>query len=239
MKKLVLGALLAAAAVTGCAPAPTDAVITAQWSFTHWADKSPRSCPTNYQTVTIYSQVWDPFANALTGVAIKDKFNCDAPGMVGTTDPLDGIFLVWVQVESDSGASLYARSKSIYVDTADGDVNLNFPILDDAGNFFLTWDLQDAVTHAPLTCKEAGVTGNAGVETIATIVNSTFMLTDKFTCDHYFGTTAPLFAGTYTVSVDAFVGNASVGTAPALTNKQITSPNGLTDLGHIIIPIEP
>lgn len=237
MKKLVLGALLAAAAAAGCtAAAPTDAVITARWSFTHFADNSPRSCPTNYQTTTIYSQVWDPVANVLIGSPIKDKFNCS--DMQGTTDPLDGIFLVWVQVESDSGASLYAKSKQIYIDTADGDVNLDFPILDDAGNFFLTWDLADAVTNAPLTCKEAGVVGNAGVETIATIVNSSFMLTDKFTCDHYFGTTAPLLAGTYTVSVDAFVGNASVGTAPALTNKRITSPNGLTDLGHIIIPID-
>jgi hypothetical protein len=237
MKTLVLGALLAAvASSTGCLISDsTEAVVTARWSFTHFADKTPRSCPVGFDTTTIYAQPWDPINNRLIGSPVQDLFDC-ADG-IGTTAPLDGIFLVWVQVETNSGTP-YAESESIYVDTADGDVSLDFPIYDDAGFFYLTWDLEDAVTGAPLTCDQAGVTGDAGVETVATIVGTSFMLTDVFECDHYFGTTAPMLAGTYTVSVDAVVDGEAVGVAPALTNKRISSPNGLTDLGHVIIPID-
>jgi hypothetical protein len=240
MKKLVLGALLAAvAASTGCpAAAPTDAVITASWHFTHFADGTARSCPTSFPTASIYSQVWDPVRHSLTGTTVRDAFNC-GPTMHGTTDPLDGIFLVWVQIENDSGSQVYAKSESLYVDTADGDVSFDFPILDDAGFFFLTWDLQKASTGAPLSCAQAGVTGSAGaIETLATIVGTSFLLTDKFTCEHHYGTTDPLLAGTYTVSVEATVNDQHVGTAPSLTNKTIRSPNGLTDLGNIVIPID-
>jgi hypothetical protein len=237
MKKLVLGALLAAvASATGCVTESTDAVITANWSFTHFADNTERSCPIGFDTTTIVAQPWDPISNRLVGSPVEDLFDCADLG--GTTAPLDGIFLVWVQVENDAGTSVYAKSESIYVDTADGDVELDFPIYDDAGFFFLTWDLEDEVTRQPLSCEEAGVVGDAGVETIATIVGSTFMLTDVFPCDHYFGTTAPLLAGNYTVSVDAVVDGEPVGIAPALTNRRITAPSGLTDLGHVRIPIE-
>jgi hypothetical protein len=237
MKKLVLGALLGAvASATGCTSAATDAVITANWSFTHFADHTMRSCPTNYPTASIYSQVWDPIGHRLTGTVVRDAFNCSDKN--GTTDPLDGIFLVWVQIENDAGTSVYAKSESFYVDTADGDVTLDFPILDDAGFFFLTWDLHDAQTNALLNCSQAGLTGDAAVETVATMVGTTSLVTDKFQCEHHFGTTDPLLAGTYTVSVEATVNNQSVGNAPTLTNRVISSPNGLTDLGNIIIPID-
>jgi hypothetical protein len=237
MKKLVLGALLAVAASTGCTVSEsTEAVITARWSFTNFATDSARSCPVGFDTATIVAQAWDPFSNELVGSPVLDKFDC--ADMQGTTLPLDGIFLVWVQIESASGTQVYAQSSHTYVDTIDGDVLIDFEIFDDAGFFFLTWDLVDAVTQAPLTCDEAGVTGNASVETIATIVGSTFMLTDKFQCEHGYGTTSPLLAGTYTVSVDAEVNDVAVGVAPALTNRVVRAPNGLTDLGHILIPIE-
>jgi hypothetical protein len=242
MKKLVLGALLAAvASSTGCIISdddpiePTDAVITARWSFTHFEDNTARSCPVGFNTTTIVSQPWDPINHRLIGSPVEDLFDCSAGR--GTTDPLDGIFLVWVQVETDSGSQVYAKSESIYVDTADGDVSLDFPIFDDAGFFFLTWGLQDGGRQ--VDCEEAGlVGGDTGVETTATIVGSTFALTDVFECDHYFGTTAPLLADTYVVAVEAVVDGLSVGRAPALNNKTIIAPSGLTDLGHVIIPLD-
>lgn len=239
MKKLVLGALLAVASLSGCVSdsgGSTEAVVTARWSFTHFADGSPRSCPVGFDTASVVAQAWDPIGNVLVGTTIVDKFNCS--DMRGTTLPIDGIFLVWVQIENTSGTQVYAQSAHTYIDTADGDVTIDFNILDDAGFFFLTWDLVDATTQAPLTCQQAGVVGNASVETTATIAGTSFALTDKFECEHGFGTTDPLLAGTYTVSVDAEVNNIAVGTAPALTNKVIRAPNGLTDLGHILIPIE-
>ena len=235
MKKLVLGALLGAlAAATGCVASSSDAVITAKWSFEHWADHSARSCPTNYPNAVIYSQVWDPISHRLTGTVVRDIFNC--ADTQGTTAPLDGIFLVWVQIEGNSG-NLYAKSESSFIDTADGDKLITFPILDDAGFFFLTWDLQKASSGASLSCAQAGLTGDAAIETLATITGTSFLLTDKFQCEHHFGTTDPLLAGTYTVSVEATVNNQQVGSPVNLTNKVVSSPNGLTDLGNVVIPI--
>jgi hypothetical protein len=186
----------------------------------------------------IYSQVWDPLAHRLTGTVVKDIFNC-ADGL-GTTAPLDGIFLVWVQIEGTSSSQVYATSESTYIDTADGDKVITFPILDDAGFFFLTWDLQKAQGGAPLTCAQAGLTSKSrtGVETVATLASGGSAIVDIFPCDHHIGTTDPLLAGTYTVSVDALLDDASIGTSATLTNKTIRSPNGLTDLGNIIIPID-
>mgnify|MGYP000945128800 CR=1 FL=1 len=49
MKNLILAASLIATATTGCVitsnPPNTSAVISATWSFDHFADKTPRSCP--------------------------------------------------------------------------------------------------------------------------------------------------------------------------------------------------
>ena len=158
--------------------------------------------------------------------------------MRGTTAPIDGVFLVWLQIESSDGSRVYAKSEHTYIDTADGDSTIDLKILDDAGYFFLSWELHDKATGAVLTCAQASAGGGAvKVETVATIVGTDFMLADRFPCEHGFGTTDPLLADTYTVSVDAAISSGAIGTAPALTNKVIDSPNGLTDLGHIIIPI--
>jgi hypothetical protein len=247
MNKLVLPALLAtAAAMAACVatveplplpPPRTDAVITARWQFNHLADGSSRACPPSFQTTAIYAQPWDPVTGRLLSQPVIDKFDC--VDMRGTTDPLDGIFLVWVQIESDDGQNVYARSAQSYIDTLDGDVSIDFPILDDAGFFYLSWELRDKANGRPLSCRQASAgDGPVKVEAIATITGSSFMMTDRFPCEHGFGTTKPLLAGTYTVSVDAAISSGAIGTAPALIDKEITAPSGLTDLGHIMIPID-
>lgn len=238
MKKLVLGAALAVAASAGCGGSSggTEAVITAHWPFTHVDGTSSGQCDPRFGTAAIYSQPWDPVSNQLLDAPVIDKFDCS--DMRGTTDPLDGIFLVWVQIESDDGSQIYVKSKETYIDTADGDLTIDFPILDDGGYFFLTWDLVDAASNAPLTCSQAGIGKNGSVETVATLAGPNTATVDKFTCEHGFGTTDALEQGTYTVSVDANDDSGmAVGTAPTLTNKVIHAPGGLTDLGHIIIPI--
>jgi hypothetical protein len=239
MKKLVLGVLLAvaasSAACTASSSSSTSAVITAHWPFTHVNGAASGQCDPRFGTAAIYSQPWDPVSNQLLDRPVIDKFNCSA--MRGTTDPLDGIFLVWVQIESDDGSQIYVKSKETYIDTADGDLVIDFPILDDGGYFFLTWDLVSAASNAPMTCSQARIGKSGSVETLATLVGTSNALVDQFPCEHGFGTTEPLPSGTYTVSVDADDGTGAIGTAPALTNKVIRAPGGLTDLGHILIPI--
>lgn len=241
MKKLVLGALLAVASLSGCTSdggdVPIDTVVTVRWNFTHLADMSPRSCPVGFGTATIVSQTTDDVTHLGTGQKIIDKFNCsDGQGTI--TLPSDDTFLVWVQIENDTGTSLYAQSEETFVDTSASVAPIAVTVFDDGGFFFLEWDLVDARTNALLTCAQAGVTANGSVETIATsVANPSYFKDDKFTCEDHFGTTDPLLAGTYTVTVDAEVNNASIGQAPTLTNKTIRAPNGLTDLGLIRIPI--
>jgi len=241
MKNLALGALLAAASSftaactisSGNPPPATDAVVTARWSFSHFADKTARSCPVGYPFATVVWQGWDPVNNVRTGTQVTDRFPCS--DMHGTTAPLDGIFLVWVQIENAAGTP-YAQSEETYVDTADGDVTLNLDIWDDAGQFFLTWDIVREGSNAPLTCADVGP--NAKVGTSATLATDTAVLfADNFPCNHYYGTTDPVLAGRYTLTVQALANDLAIGHGITLTNKTVTSPNGLTDLGHVLIPI--
>jgi hypothetical protein len=246
MKKLVLGALVAAASLTGCiissdsgddVVVPVDTVVTMRWNFTHLADMSARSCPIGFGTATIVSQATDDVTHLGTGKQFIDKFNCsDGQGTI--TLPGNDTYLVWVQIENDTGTNLYAQSEETFVDTVASVPTIPVTIYDDGGFFYLEWDLVDARTNALLTCAQAGVTANGSVETIATSVASpSYFKDDKFTCQDHFGTTDPLLAGSYTVSIDAEENNRALGQAPTLTNKTIKAMNGLTDLGLIRIPI--
>jgi len=242
MKNLALAALLVAASSTGCiissSDPRTDAVVTARWSFSHFADGTARSCPVGYPDAAIVAQPWDPIENApALGPQIVDLFNCSDG--VATTAPLDGIYQVWVQIQ-DSAARAYAKSAPIYIDTAAGNRTIDFNILDDAGYFYLSWSLVDAVnTSQRLSCREAGLAGsNGSIDTTVTIAGGGVSFTDRFKCIEGFGVTDPVLAGAYTVSVAATLNNAAIGTAPTMTNRVVRSPNGLTDLGHILIPID-
>jgi len=239
MKKLVLGALLAVASSVGCGTSGGgDVTVDVSWSFTHFATNAPRSCPTGYGTANIVSQTTDDTTHLGAGAKIIDKFNCsDGGGTIVLPD--NDTFLVWVEITSDSGGSLYAQTEETFVDTAGAVPPINVEIFDDAGFFFLEWDLVDARNrNAPLTCDQAGVAGASGaIDASATVAGGSRLFTDKFTCSDHFGTTDPILAGTYTVSVSATVNDIAVGTAPELTNRTIGAPNKLTDLGLVLIPI--
>jgi len=238
MKKLVLGALLVVmASSAACTPAPDDVTVTGHWSFKHITDGSARTCPTGFDTATIFAQPVDAdTANANGGLISADLFTCS--DQQGTVALPDGLYLMSVRIEDHSGSQKYADSEEVLIDTA-RDSSFDVEILDDGGYFFFTWSLQDASTGATLKCADAGVTANGSVEAISTsVANQNFFKDDKFTCEDHFGTTAGLPAGTYTVSIDAENGGAALGTPMNLTNKVITYPNGTTDLGHVMIPID-
>jgi hypothetical protein len=169
-------------------------------------------------------------------VTIVDQFDC--ADLEGTISLPDDTYLVWVQIESDDGSQIYTKSAQTFVDTSFGDATIDVNILDDGGYFFLTWDLVDAVTKAPLSCGEAGVNADGSVEAISTnMANAQQIITDQFTCEDHFGTTDGLLAGTYTVSIDALDGSDRALSNPTTVTEQITAPNRLTDLGHIVIQI--
>jgi hypothetical protein len=244
MKNLVLGALLAAAvSSTACSTtADTSAVITAHWSFNTYANRmsAPTApCPAGFDTATVYVRPWDPFVGDFTGEAIpSDLFNCS--DKVGTTDPLDGIFQVWVQIESHDGSQVYARSEGVVIDTADGDASIDLPTLfTDAGYFDLSWDLLRAGSTQRLRCADAGITPSGRISTTAVAVSNNAMIVDKFSCDDGYGITSELPVGFYdvTVTVSAAPGD-DLGASDPLPDKEITAPNGLTSLGHVKIIVQ-
>lgn len=254
MKNLVSGALLAVAVssaacggMTTTEPPPPDtsAVITARWSFNTFDNRNGPAngaCPTGFGTTAIYVQPWDPFAGVTTGPAVpSDLFNCS--DKVGTTDPLDGVFQVWIQVETDDAtptrppSQVYVQSGSLVIDTADGDQSIEMkPVFTDAGYLDFGWKLQRNGSH--LHCADVNV-GHNGIA--STAVSSDFMAVDKYDCDDGFGTTGVLKQGTYLVTVTATnTSGQDVGASGPNDGVLITSPggskHGLTDIG--IIPVD-
>ena len=241
MKKLVLASLIALAAsqAAGCiitsGDDSSDAYISANWQLKNVATNQTTPCPAGYDTAAVYNQPTDS-AGSPVGQPIIDLFDCAA--MSGTTAPLPPTtYLTWVEITTRTNTSApYAKSLSAPVDVTVSDKTFSAQILNDGGYFQLQWGLVGANTNAPLTCAQAGAGGVEAVGTdVSTPSNSN---SDIFDCGDKYGVTAGYRSATYTVSVAALgAGDASIGTAPALTNKAIPERNGVTNLGNIQIPI--
>lgn len=250
MKKLVLGALLAAAASSAACttddpipPPPAGAVVTAQWSFSRYANRdSPPTdpCPPGFSTASVHAKEWDPVLGQFVpgGLEVIDKFNCSDKR--GITDPLDGIFLIWVQIEDTSGANVYAQSESEFFDTINGDASIDLPTLfTDAGYLDLSWDLIGS-GNTRLSCAQAGIGSDGSVSTTAvSVASSSMMYIDKFDCTRGFGTSDVLPEDTYDVTVTASTRTADIGASAPIADVLIAAPNGLTHLGHVRIPVSP
>jgi len=244
MKNLVCGTLLAATSTilgSGCIIESDDSIdVTATWTFKHIADGTARSCPVGFNTAAVIAQEVTPLTLRPIGSKIIDLYDCNA-GAGFDTLRRNSTYLMYVQIQNDSGSSVYAQGgQQAFIDTR-VDSGFSTEILDDGGYFFLTWDLVDKASNAPLACGDvAGLTTSAGaVETVSTnVANTTSFKSDKFTCTDHAGTTSGLVAGRYRVSVSAAIdGTGAVSDSVSLDNKDINAPNGVTDLGHVILPI--
>jgi hypothetical protein len=243
MKNLVLGALLAAAvSSTACTSSNTSSVITARWSFNTYANRNSAPtapCPTGYDTATVYVRPWDPFVGDFTGAPVpSDFFNCS--DKIGTTDPLDGIFQVWVQIENHDGSLVYATSASEVIDTADGNATIDLPTLFlDAGYFDVSWDLERSGRR--VHCSDVGL-GNGQVTATVMATGSSSMIGGKFDCSDGYGVSDPLPEDTYLVTLTAGVPGADVGVSGPIDNVDVTAPDGpehgLTHLGVVKIPVQ-
>ena len=213
------------------------ATITVNWSLQNLASGSTTTCPPGITTAAVYSQPVNGL-NQPVGSPIIDLFDCD--DRTGRTAPLPpDVYQVWVELESETGATEYARSLSAIVDVTSTDKTFTTTILNDGGYFALSWELFDSTTNAPLECSD--VVGLDGVGVVSTsVANQNNFFDDKFTCENHYGVTAGLLAGAYTVSVDAFEdGAGSLGAPVVLSgNRTILDTNRVTDLGQINIPID-
>jgi hypothetical protein len=240
MKNLVLGSLIALTATqaAGCIITtndPDDARVSATWTLRSLSTGTTATCPPGFNTAALYNQEVTS-AGTPIGSPIIDLFDCAAGA--GTSAPLPpALFLTWVEITNDNNTQLYAQSTSAYVDVTVSDKTFSTQILTDGGYFQLAWNLYGASSNQDLTCAQAGAAG--GVEAVATEVsNSANSAADQFDCEDFRGITAGYLAGNYTVSVAALnAADQSIGTAPAITNAVIQSPNKVTNLGTIEIPI--
>jgi hypothetical protein len=234
---------LAASQAAGCIIESGDddgggdfALVSATWSIRDAVTDADVGCPADYDTAALYNQPVDANGNN-AGAVVVDLFNCT--DKAGTSAPLDpGLYLTWIEIANHDNTAVYAKSLSAFVDVTVSDKTFNAQILDNGGYFQLAWDLVGAQTNAPLTCASAGATN--GVEAIGTDVSdANNSNSDIFDCEDGSGITAGYAAGTYTVSVAALgAGDASVGTADAITNAVIDDRNQVTNLGTIEIPID-
>lgn len=206
----------------------------ASWSLVDLATKTETSCPPGFDTAAIHSQPVDAGGQP-AGTPVIDLFDCAAK--TGTTSALPaGRYQTFVAITDANGQTTYAESTEQILDLTSADQTFATEIATDGGYFAMRWHLVGDTSNTALTC---GGIGSTGVEAISTEVdNSENAVSDIFHCVDGVGLTAPLLAGTYTVSIAALdANNASLGTAPALTNQEILDHNRVTDLGSIDIPI--
>jgi len=242
MKNLVLGALLAAAVSSTACTADTSAVITANWSFNTYVNRNSAPtamCPDGYDTATVYVRPWDPFVGDFTGEAIpSDLFPCAKKS--GTTDPLDGVFQVWVQIENHDGSRVFAASAAEVIDTADGNASIGLPTLFlDAGYFDVSWDLERSGRRG--RCSDVGLASGQMTATVMA-TGSSAMIGGKFDCSDGYGFSEPLLEDTYLVTLTAGIPGMDVGASAPIDGVDVTAPDGpehgLTHIGVVKIPVQ-
>jgi len=239
MRKLVLGAALVVAATSvGCTTSDggsDEVAVPVSWKFTELSTNSTLGCPTGFGTAVIKSQPIDDVTHLGIGQPFTDQFNCsDLHGTIGLPD--GDVYLIWVEITSNSGGTLYAQSQETIYDTLTDTGVVDAEIIDDGGFFFLEWDLYDA-SNRLVGCADAG---SKSVEVIATGLSSgTESTDDSFDCTDHYGVTAPVIAGTYQVAIQALdASNAALGDGPSVT-KDIVAPGDYTDLGLVKIRLDP
>ncbi len=230
MRKVILAAVIAYAS-TGCV-SEDSGLITANWSFKELATGALLGCPAGFDTTAVHVIPVDSVGNRI-GSGTIDLYPCGS--FSGTADYAPDRYEVFMEITTPTNSALYANTPSAIVDITARDASITQTIIDDGGFFYFDWALRGAATGTQLTCADALSTN---VDILVTLNGTMSGVSTKLPCTDGGGYTAGLIQGSYTVSVAALdSANRSIGTAPALTNKVISAPNKITDLGLIMLPI--
>jgi cysteine-rich repeat protein len=207
--------------------------ITAKWDLTNVAHQH-LDCPGGFDTAALYSQEVDASFNNV-GAPVIDLFNStDFTGRTAALSPTT--YYSWVSIANTNNSSQYATSTEAFVDLTAADKTYSADILEDGGYFQFQWAL--TLGGNPTTC--AAQANVKGIESVSTdTANSSNFASDIFPCADHVGITSGFSAGMYTVSIDALnASNQAIGTPVNLTNKTITAPNKVTNLGTVTIPLD-
>ena len=231
------------AALAGCVIETTDradqggdaATISARWSLRNMTDGAVTLCPPGIDTVQLFAQAIDDQGTPVADPSV-DLFDCDRGA--GTSDGLvPDVYQVWIELRSHDLATLYAQSLSQILDVRRADQKFSTDVLNDGGYFQLAWDLVGADSNRPIDCAQ--VTGLDAIVAISTSVADPHRAyDDRLRCEDHATITGGLLAGAYRVSIDARASGTSIGSAIRLTDQTISGQNRVTDLGHLLIPID-
>jgi len=209
------------------------AAISARWSLRNMIDGAVTDCPAGFDTVEVITQAIDG-SGAPVEEPTVDLFDCRHGAGISSALVPD-IYQVWLEVRSHDLSELYAQSLSQVLDVRRLDQQLYADILNDGGYFQLSWDLVGASSGQPLGCSQAGLDTIATIST--TIADPRRAYDDAFTCESHAAVSGGLLQGSYTITIDAVAARRSIGRVASLTNQVIYGQNRVTDLGHILIPI--
>ena len=208
------------------------ATISTRWALRNMIDGATTACPTGFDTVQLIAQPIDA-DGVPTAEPSVDLFDCEA--RAGTaTDLVPDVYQVWIEVRSRDLIRLYAQSLSQVLDLRAADQSFDVDILNDGGYFQLSWDLIGATTNRPISCGAAGAVDK--IHAISTnVADAKFVYEDLRPCEDHIAVTEGLLQGSYTITIDAVAGNASVGNLAV--DRTIAGQNQVTDLGHLLIPV--
>lgn len=209
--------------------------IAATWALRNMADGASTACPSGFDTVALFAQPVDDAGTALDDPSV-DLFDCDR--FAGTSSSVvPDRYAVWIEVRSHDLDTLYAQSLSQLVDVRRDDQKVAIDVLNDGGYFQLDWDLVGGTTNRSIACTQlAGLDALTMIST--SVASSQLVYDDQLACEEHTAVTAGLLQGAYTISIDAVAAGASIGGVASLTDQVIYSQNRVTDLGHVLIPID-
>jgi len=211
------------------------ASISARWSLRNMTDGAVTACPSGFDTTLVVTQPVDDFGVPLAE-PVADLFDCE--DRAGTSTALfPDVYQVWVEVRSHDLRTLYAQSLTQVLDVRDVDRQLSAELLNDGGYFQLSWDLVGASSNRPLACSQ--IVGLDKIHAVSTSVSTAqFTYDDWFPCEDHVAISGGLLQGPYTIAIGAVTPDRSIGPATTLTNQVISGQNRVTDLGHVLLPID-
>jgi hypothetical protein len=192
---------------------------------------SAATCPPG-TSITVHTQEVDANGDPV-GQEILDIYDCETNSSI--TPPLPPS-TVSVYLSGTGGAGDFT-SFTQFVDLTTTNEVVDFDLIANGGYIQFAWELVGGTTNTPLACED--VSDLDGIGAIVTVADTPSQAFDfQYTCQDGFGTTDPLAADDYVISIDAFnAANESISEEPFNQNVTVGAPNDIVEIGTVQIPI--
>lgn len=217
--------------------------VTVGWSIKN-VDGTAVQCGSNYNRVKVHAQAYSDVSEGKTGDPFTQLFDCSAG--TGTLEVpisgdaetggfratgINGKYDVWITQTEASGQLERQTSQPTYqLDLTTGNKSTTLTLYENGGYHLVNWGQLAASTGNIISCEAAGVDT---VELISLNEATGQTTTNRFPCTgapHVFaagfgvsggGISAPLLAGRYTFSINAYANNVKVGESQPVTEQVV------------------